>query len=221
MRYLRTNIINSKNRIMSGPKAARVFDYIGYVVTTIFVIGLACLFFSCGSTRQKDIVKSEVKTETASAVDSVGTEREKTNIVIKSDSIFNEETLEEVYEYDGLLGDTLSIEKYGADGKLLSRTKLTGKGKAKHATTIKKVQGNKTASTASDKETTAAVHVEKKSSEAKSQSNYDKHVKSSGLSFMTWFWIIIIIIVIIILLYLNYQFKWFSTAKNYVTALFS
>ena len=197
---------------MSKPFIKKV-DRIGYAVTTLIVIGFIvfiCTLSSCGSTRKKDITKKAQQTETSSTIDSAGTSATKSVSVSKIDSTAQEETVEEIYEYDGDQGDTLSIEKYGPDGNLMSKTKISGKGRARHATTKKSASANHSTANEIGAESKADVRVRKYAQSKTENSSYDKHVKSSGLTFMSWFWIIIVILIALVLWWINRRFKWIT-----------
>jgi cobalamin biosynthesis Mg chelatase CobN len=203
-----------------NPPAAKIFDRIGYVVTTIILIVFAYVFFGCSS-KNKTVDRTETLKELATLKDSSGTSSSSSQTKLESAAQSEETEHSESYEFDGAAGDTLSIEKFGPDGKLLSKTRITGKGKA--AVSSKKKSSNATESKSEANKQASDSKVQTKSSVRESNKKLAKAktVKTNGFTFMTYVWIIIVLIIAFILWWLNRRFNIIKGVKNHVTRLFS
>jgi preprotein translocase subunit SecG len=167
------------------------------------------MLLSCGS-RQKEVSKQRSRIENFSDIDADTSSSAKATVADFKSESSNEDCQEETYEYDGDPGDTLSVKKFGANGKLLSETRLSGKGKAKIIKTHKQVQQAQSSLHSESSENASSSHIKKKETSVTETSDYHKKVKASGFTFWTWFWIILITIILLVLWYLNKRFKWFS-----------
>lgn len=185
----------------------------------IGLILIIALMLSCSSTK-KNIARSESKTQSTLEVDSTASSSKIVDASLVKNEVSDEESNEEVIEYDGLPGDTLSVKKYGENGKLLSETKISGKGKAKISKNKKKSHKSQSETKHESAKTDGKIHLRKKALASTSNSSFQKHKESSGLSFWTYFWIILLIIILVILWYLNKRYQWLGSSVKYVTGLF-
>lgn len=190
------------------------------IMKKISVLLFILLAIACSS-RQKEINKTKSRIDQSSSVDSAATSKKASAASAIKNESSDEVTNDECIEYDGQNGDTLSVKKYGPDGKLQSETKISGKGKAKFSNSRKQTHKSQSESKHESEAAELKLKVKKKAAESASNSSFQKHVKSSGISFWTYFWLILLLLIILVILYLNYRYKLFVRFKKYVTDRFS
>jgi len=172
---------------------------------------------SCSS-KKKTVEKTKTEIATTKSLDSTATE---TNVIAsaeKQSKTSKETTKEETIEYQGEVGDTLKIFKLGENGKIISGTILTGKGKANFKTKDK--TENKTANKTLDSLKISGQKVSVKSEEDKKEASAIKKAatKRTGVSFTTWLWIIGIVAAIIAIWYLNKKFAILLKIKKVINS---
>ena len=117
-----------------------------------------------------------------------------------------------VIEYEGGAGDSLSIQNFGADGKLVSETRIKGSGKTKIIDKESSSENSLDINSKSDETTNLEATGSKDIEAAGSEIGKAVDIKRSG-TFPWWLWLIVIVV---IALYLNYRFKWIWPFKKHV-----
>jgi hypothetical protein len=141
-----------------------------------------------------------------------------------STSLLDSSTLQErnmVIEYDGALGDSLSVENFGTGGQLLSKTVIKGKGKSKITSGEKQeTHQEQTKVDVAELVDLKATGATKINGEAFKES-LDKKVEKTGFNLLSYLWIFLLLLGLAGLWYLNKRFKLTTKAKCHVTKLFS
>lgn len=188
--------------------------YVSRFLLFAFIILMASLFFSCASSKHRQMEKEQVKietktdikteTKTASEVDT------KTENQTKQETISSETSI----LYEGQKGDTLTVIEENLTTGEKKKTTFIGSGKFQkgNKTSEQKKSGVQIETKQEKTETTNKkaiiqdVAIEKKS----------KKVDVKKKSTFSWWWLLVLVIP---LLYLNKRFKWFIKLKNHVTRL--
>lgn len=177
----------------------------------IIIFLLALTITACAS-RRKDVEKISSLHESAVEIDSAGNTRLQETSTKATQEIEKQVNKKSEILFEGKAGDSLQIAEYGSDGKLISKTVITGTGKAaiKKDESLHDVARNDT--TALLRSSAGAAKVKKKNNQKNSDEAFRKKVESSGMSFGFWIWLLVLAIVAIILWYLNKRFKWIGWA---------
>ena len=184
----------------------------------LFIILLGFLFVGCRS-KKKAVQTNKSELATKKNIDSsaiVSNTIAKNN---KETTISSETEKEETFEYQGELGDSLKIIKKGADGKLISETIYTGKGKIKKTAKTKNSSSASENNEASKKVTDSKVSVKKEAVKKESETTKTVAIEKSGLLIPIWLWIIAIITIVVVLWYINNKFSIFVKIKKFLIGL--
>lgn len=117
-----------------------------------------------------------------------------------------------VIEYDGQPGDSLSLDEYGPDGELVSRTVIHGKGKAVLSEGTKQEQVKTSENTQSQEQQSGQASGSRKGSLEATEEHLKKDVSGRLLSY--W-WVLLILGA---LWYLNKRYGWWDSIKSHVTS---
>lgn len=187
-------------------------SFIRVVVLAVMIVAGSGLS-GCAS-RKKTVNKEHIKFKYDASIDS--TYRFTSKLTTMSTQSTSEEstyTHSEI-DYDGEVGDSLSITNYGADGKMKSRTTVHGKGKAKISSGNQKQVKDTVLKKELQEDTKFEASGNKNiSGEAKSVKK-TKEIENTGFDFWFWLWILVIIIILVLLYYLNRQFGWISFRRK-------
>jgi len=126
-----------------------------------------------------------------------------------------------VIEYDGALGDSLSVENYGPGGQLLNKTVIKGKGKSKITSGEKQeVHQEEFKTDLTENIDLKATGTTKINGEAYKET-LDKTVHKTGFNLLSYLWILLLILGLVLVWYLNKRFGLINRIKSHVTKLFS
>jgi len=178
------------------------------------ILFIASLLLSCGS-RKKQLEKTKIEIETNRKLDSISSSKTFVANEVKQSAF--EETIEneETIEYEGQKEDSLKVIKIGADGKIISKTIIIGKGKGilKTKATKSNIKTNKNESSIKIDEQKLSLKKEETKTEISATKKLD--VQKSGLTFTTWLWLVLMALVIIAVWYLNYRFQLSTKIKAF------
>lgn len=114
-------------------------------------------------------------------------------------------------EYEGEQGDELSVQQFGADGKLQKETKIKGKGKAtvsnQETTGSQAISESREDNIRSDLSATGTKKINTEANDKKRT----VAVKRTGIGFMNCIWIFLLLLVLAVLWYFRKKLKgWFT-----------
>lgn len=179
----------------------------------IFTLLLA---FGCAS-RKKEVHSSENKTKFSAQVDTSISFRNKFDYAAALSSQVATQYQNIAIGYEGCdPGDSITIEQHGADGRLLGKTTIKGKGKANLSSGTGSRQEQVQADVKSSGTESGAASGSKKASGENTERIHSKQVET--YAFPWWLWLIAVALVIGWLL--NKRYGWLKTLKSHVTAMF-
>lgn len=175
------------------------------------------LLCSCAS-RRKEVHSVKSGLTFNASVDTNFSFAEKLNYKLLANALYSRSQNNLFMEYDGQEGDSMSMEQYGPDGKLIGKTVFKGKGKGtlSNTNTEETAKQDVQASKTSEHSGTASGSI-KINSEA-SHENLDKKVSTSLLPYLWW---LLLFVAIALLWYFNKRYSWAKRLKTHVTAWFS
>lgn len=170
---------------------------------------------SCG-TRKKEVETISSSFKFNSVIDTSASLQLNANSLYHFTEASSLATSDLHIEYEGEQGDELSVQQFGADGKLQKETKIKGKGKA--MVTNKETTGSQAISESREdniRSDLSATGTKKINAEANDKKR-TVAVKRTGFSFTLWQWIIIFIIIGLTSQYLNKRFQILPWIKKHV-----
>lgn len=183
----------------------------GEPVKKLMLLSLLVLA-SCG-TRKRELQESKVKYLFESSVDTSFNSKQQLERKMVELIKLNQYSKNTTIEYEGNEGDSLSVQQFGPGGKLISETKIKGKGKAKISESQEELNSDKkleqTEETKSDVKASGKKKIKAAAAEKKSQLKVERDTSLIPW----WLWILIVAVLI---LYLNYRFKLFPIRKKHV-----
>lgn len=180
--------------------------FYGYLLYWIIIIFLINIAFGCGS-KKKTIEQSKSEVVSNATFDSTTSLKLITEDKLTTLESAKETEKHESFEYTGEKGDSLKVIKKGADGKILSETIYTGKGKASFTSK------QKTSETTADKIATFTKQNEEntavKITQAETKNSTAKKVTAtkSGVTIYTWLKLSLILVLVSGLYYVTKRFN--------------
>jgi hypothetical protein len=156
------------------------------------------IVLSCGS-RKRELQQTASKFDFKAEIDTSA------KIAIKAQSLQNhnesihKKFLETRINYQGKVGDSMSVKKYGPDGKLESEYKFTGSGTADLSEKESESESNKIIQSSQDTQTNIEASGHKKIAASGSKKAKDLKVERTGVSWITGFQVLIGLLLIILL----------------------
>ncbi|MES2487566.1 MAG: hypothetical protein V4581_16670 [Bacteroidota bacterium] len=184
------------------------------MVRQLIIIALACLMTGCGSRRKTvQSINSGFKFE--SAIDTSFKFSGITKVeTLSTYSAFLQQSNTSI-EYDGQLGDSLSVEKFGPDGTRISKTVVKGKGKATISDGQKQEQVQASGSSSTQEQSQGEASGSHKAKSEAFQEALDKTVSSTP-GILSYWWLLLLVLGA--LWYLNKRYGWWDRLKSHVTA---
>jgi hypothetical protein len=185
------------------------------------IILMALLACSCSS-RKKTVESVKSKFHYDAAVDTAFSfaGHLKKQSLLSSTASYQEQNTDISFEGQ-CAGDSVSISQYGADGSLVSRTTVQGKGKVN----LHSGQRSSASSSESNIETKADSTYHASGSVKINTDAYhetlDKTVKSEGFNWFHYLWLPLLLLLAAALWWGNKKYQWLANAKSHVTGLFS
>lgn len=174
----------------------------------IFMMSLAVT--SCG-TRKKEVETVNSSFKFNSVIDTSASLQLNANSLYHFTEASSLATSDLHIEYEGEQDDELSVQQFGADGKLQKETKIKGKGKA--TVTNQETIGTQ-ATSESSKDNIRLDHSATGTKKINAEANDKKRtvaVKRTGIGFMNCIWIFLLLLVLAVLWYFRKKIKgWFT-----------
>jgi len=167
----------------------------------------------CAS-RRKKVHSIESKFRYSTQVDTAFTFQNILSYNFKKSSAYQLQQQFLSLSYDGAAGDSLSVEQYGPDGNLISKTVFKGKGKGDLKS------GNTTETMQEDLSASGTEHKSGKASgnkDIKADAQHEALDKTISSSLLPYLWYLLLLVAIIVLWWLNKRFGWLKSLKFHVT----
>ncbi|WP_116787636.1 hypothetical protein [Flavobacterium psychrotrophum] len=182
----------------------------------LIIIAVATIY-GCAS-RRKEVHSTETKFKYLAELDTSFSFQSAITSRVKQNSTYQLQQQELSISYDGAAGDSLSVEQYGPDGKLLNKTVFKGKGKGNlHSGNKQETKREDLSVSGTENKSGQASGNKKINAEGKTEDLNKKVVATPLFSF--WWWLLLLPVVA--LWYLNKRYSWAKRFKNHVTNLFS
>lgn len=184
-----------------------LFKNLSRIISLLVLISfVSVLFTSCGS-RKKVTEETNSVMISNQVNENATSKKDFSEAKINTSSVSNETENMKSIEYIGEKGDSLKVIQKGADGKIISETIYTGRGKATFNSTQKtsETTADKIATFTKQAEETAAAKITQ--DEIKNTASKKASVSKSGVSFYTWLKLFLAIVLVSGLYYLNYRFN--------------
>lgn len=183
----------------------------------IFIL-LALILFNCGS-KKKIVNTTKSELDLKVSIDSTLVKSSITQEKTKDVSVSEEIEKEESFEYEGEKGDSLKIIKKGSNGKIISETIYTGKGKITKTSKSKKKNESLENSKSNSELNSSKLDLKKDIHQTKKDKSKEAEITRSGFSFTTLLWILLILGVVAAIYYLNKRFGFIKRAINFLLTL--
>ena len=159
---------------------------------------------SCGS-RKRELQKSVSEFDYKAKFDTSAVVAIKAEAIKTTSESLRQRFLNTRIKYQGKAGDSLSVQKFGPDGKLEAEYKFKGTGSAD----LSEQEGESDLQTASktSENTTTDIRASASKKIAAAGKNENKNVKVERTAFPWWLWLILIVLVIVTIRYVYRRYS--------------
>lgn len=173
------------------------------------------MLYGCSS-KQKALTETKVEIKKETTLYSVGSSKSKSELQSEANTKAQEIEKVQETEYEGAVGDSLTVTEKDGEGKVLKETTYKGKGKLKSKSSEKTKTTDSQEKKSETKQDAIQVSLKKKAAEEKKEADKKLNVNREGISFGFKLWLLVAVIIGGLVFYLNNRFKWVS----YVTSFF-
>jgi hypothetical protein len=188
--------------------------YVSRLLLFAFLVLMVSFFFSCASSKHRQMEKEKVKVEVSSDIKTET--KTATEVDTKTENQTKEETKasETSILFEGQKGDTLTVIEENLTTGEKKKTTFIGSGRFQkgNKTSQEKKSGIQIETKQEKTETTNKKAIKQDVAFESSKKKVDVKKKTT----FSWWWLLLLVIP---LLYLNKRFNWFIRLKNHVTKL--